>query len=391
MIRRKDTRTVLGTDPAIMEGIESEYVGHGLAFGKFMPPTNGHLHFLEFARQSCHKLTIMVCSLPDEPIAGEIRYQWMKELFPDCNVVHHYAPIQQEPTPTPDDPTGVTDIPFFESWRDSIKRHCPGEKFDALFASEDYGFRMADIMDIKFIPVDIQRELVPISGTKMRNNPMEHWEHLHPVIRPYFLKRVAIVGPESCGKSTLAQDLAAHFNTVSVGEYARSYLDTCERQIPGYIEKHMDITDISTIARGQIRSEDSLARQANRVMFSDTELLTTEYWSRFYFNGACPPWVSKEAKSRQYDHYLLVDPRGVEDYYSPDAQRPMPELSDRMMLFQWWKIKLDTMNKPYTIIDGKSWKTRFDKAANAVETLIPELAKKPHRKPRKQQLGSKTL
>ena len=69
---------ILGTDPKILEGIESQYVGHGLAFGKFMPPTNGHLHFLEFARKSCRKLTIIVCSLDDEPIPGEIRYKWMK-------------------------------------------------------------------------------------------------------------------------------------------------------------------------------------------------------------------------------------------------------------------------------------------------------------------------
>lgn len=377
MTRKRNRDSVLGTDPAILEGIESAYVGHGLAFGKFMPPTNGHLHFLEFARQSCRKLTIIVCSLPEEPIPGEIRYQWMKQLFPDCNVVHHYTPIQQEPKTSPDDPTGVKDIPFFETWRDSINRHCPGEEFDALFASEDYGFRMADIMGIKFIPVDIRRELVPISGTKMREDPVKHWEHLHPVIRPYFLKRIAIVGPESCGKSTLAHDLAAKFNTVSVGEYARSYLDTCERQIPGYIEKHMDITDISTIARGQVKSEDSLARQANRVMFCDTELMTTEYWSRFYFNGACPDWVAKEAKNRKYDHYLLVDPKGVEGSYTPDAQRPMPKLEDRMMMFHWWKTKLDSIGASYTVIGGKGWDARLRKATKAVEAAVPGLKAVP--------------
>ena len=80
---------ILGTAPDILDGIDSKYVGHGVAFGKFMPPTNGHLHFLEFARQSCRKLTIIVCSLDDEPIPGETRYKWMKALFPDCNVVHH--------------------------------------------------------------------------------------------------------------------------------------------------------------------------------------------------------------------------------------------------------------------------------------------------------------
>ena len=170
----------------ITEGIDSEFVGHGLAFGKFMPPTNGHLYFLNFARAACRKLTILVCSLPTEPSPGEVRYKWIKELFPDCNVVHHYIDIPQEPN-------GPEDLPFFETWRDSIHKHCPGEKFDALFASESYGYKVARIMDIRFVPVNVKRDLVEISGTAMRNNPLLHWDHLHPVVRPYFLKRVAIV------------------------------------------------------------------------------------------------------------------------------------------------------------------------------------------------------
>lgn len=363
----------LGKDPAILEGIESEFVGNGLVFGKFMPPTNGHIHFIEFARRSCRKLTIMVCSLPGEPVPGEVRFKWMKELFPDCNVVHHYAGIAQEPRTTPEDPTGASDIPFFEAWRDSIDRHCPGEKFDVLFASEDYGFRMADIMGIKFIPVDIRRELVPISGTEMRKNPLKNWEHLHPVIRPYFVKRIAVVGPASAGKSTLAERLAGYFNTIHVGEYARSYLAECERQMPGYVANNITVKDISTIARGQIASEDSLARQANRLLFCDTELLTTEYWSKFYFNGQCPSWVSKLADERKYDLYMLVDPRGVEQHYKLDPQRPMPDIAERIKFFEWWKTELDKRRIPYAVITGDDWEKRFQNAVVAIYQNVPEI------------------
>ena len=360
----------LGKDPLIVEGIESELVEHGLVFGKFMPPTNGHLYFIEFARSSCRKLTIMVCSLPNDPIPGEIRYQWLKELFPTCNVVHHSSVIQQEPKTSPDDPTGANDLAFFEIWRNSIASHCPGEKFSALFASEEYGFRMADIMGIKFIPVDIRRELVPISGTEMRKDPMLHWDCLHPVNRPYFVKRIAIVGPECTGKSTLAQKLAQHFNTVHVGEYARSYLDTCERQMPGYIANEMSIKDISTIARGQISGENALARQANRMLFCDTELLTTEYWSKFYFNDQCPSWINTWANERKYDLYLLLDPRGVEQYYKPDPQRPMPDLADRVQFFEWWQTELKKRNIAYAVITGNDWETRFQNAVISLDKGI---------------------
>ncbi len=349
--------------PDIIEGIESEFVGHGLVFGKFMPPTNGHLYFINFARQSCRKLTIMVCSLPSEPIPGEQRYKWIKELFPDANVVHHYIDIQQEPN-------GPNDAAFFETWRDSIKKHCPGEKFDALFASEAYGYDMAKVMGIKHIPVDINREIVPISGTEMRKNPLRHWEHLNPVIRPYFLKRIAIVGPESCGKSTLAKDLAAHFDTVHVAEYARGMLESFAKNIPGYDQSNPSLKDISTIARGQIASEDAIARQANRVMFCDTELMTTKYWSDFY-HKTCPDWIAKAAQERKYDLYMLVDPRGVESSYTPDAQRPMETLPERIAMFEWWKAALTKQNKPFVVIDGNDWKKRFQKAVDAVRQHIP--------------------
>jgi len=352
-------------DPAIIEGIEGEFIGHGLVFGKFMPPTNGHLYFINFARQSCRKLTIIVCSLPTEPIAGEQRYKWMKELFPDCNVVHHYVDIQQEPY-------GQNDEAFFNKWRDSIHKHCPGEKFDALFASESYGYKMADVLETKFIPVDVKRDLVQISGTKMRENPLQHWELLNPVIRPYFLKRVALVGPESTGKSTLAKDLAEHFDTVSVAEYARDMLADFAAHIPGYDQSQPTIKDMSTIARGQIASEDALARQANRIMFCDTEMRTTEYWSNFYFND-CPKWITKAAEERKYDLYMLQDPRGIESSYVADVQRPMPELKDRIAMFEWWKAELTKKKLPFVVIDGNDWKTRFQKAVIAVYQNIPDM------------------
>jgi NadR type nicotinamide-nucleotide adenylyltransferase len=356
----------------IVEGIESEFVGHGLAFGKFMPPTNGHLYFLNFARASCRKLTILVCSLSTEPIPGEVRYKWVKELFPDCNVVHHYIDIPQEPK-------GPEDIAFFKTWRDSIYKHCPGEKFDAMFASEPYGYKVSRIMDIRFVPVDVKRGLVQISGTAMRDNPLAHWEHLHPVVRPYFLKRVAIVGPESTGKSMLARNMAALFDTAHVAEYAREMLTDYATNIPGFDIAKPSEKDFSTIARGQIASADALSRQANRVMFCDTELTTTAYWSRHFF-GTCPHWIEKAAREQKFDLYLLLDPRCIDKFYADDPLRLMPDLEDRIAMFDWWKAELDRRGVPYAVVDGDNWQARFQKAVVSVYQHIPQLAGISHRK-----------
>ncbi|HEU0050467.1 MAG TPA: AAA family ATPase [Patescibacteria group bacterium] len=327
---------------------------HGLVFGKFMPLHEGHLHLLRFARSSCEKLTILVCSLPTEPIPGDVRFAWVKEAMPDAEVIHHDDIIPQEPSEHPN---------FWQIWHDSIRAHCPHAKFDALFGSEDYGWKMAEVMGIEYVPVNRLRTLVPISGTEVRRDPMKAWSFIPSVARPYFVKRVRIVGPESSGKSTLTIDLAREFETVFVEEYARGLLDeyVAHREYkPGEVRYE----DISTIGRGQLVSEESMARIANRVLFCDTDLMTTVFWSNFYF-GRCPGWIAKKAQERKYDLTLLLSP---DVPWIQDAQRPMPDLKERQAFFNWWEAELKRRDEPYVVIRG-DWKERWISAVKAVEAL----------------------
>src|SRR5262249_55082123 len=154
---------------------------------------------------------------------------------------------------------------FWDLWRRALHARVPDVP-DYVFASESYGARLAAVLGSKFIPVDPLRAQVPASGTVVREAPIEHWDLLPEAVRPYFVKRVCIFGPESTGKSMLAARLARHYRTVHVAEFARTLLDLnngrCERD------------DIRLIAKGQAAMEDALARQAYRVLFCDTDLLT---------------------------------------------------------------------------------------------------------------------
>ena len=330
-------------------------IGSGLVFGKFLPLHEGHVYLMNFAQQSCHRLTILVCTLPNEPIPGEVRFQWVKKMFPDANVVHHNVVIPQYSNEHPD---------FWNIWKRSIEKFCPGEEFDALFGSEDYGWKMADVMGIEYIPVDRDRALVPISGTEIRKNPLKHWQYLPVEVRPYFVKRVAIVGPESTGKSTLTKALAKHFETSYAHEYARSLLDDYAKHTE-YEDGEVRLEDISTIARGQIATEDALARRARKVLFCDTELTTTTFWSDFYFK-TCPAWVKQEAARRTYDLYLLLD---VDVPWKKDPLRPMSDLKKRRQFLAWWEEKLTLEHRPFVKIAG-SWDQRFELARNSVETIL---------------------
>ncbi|HEX6986124.1 MAG TPA: AAA family ATPase, partial [Planctomycetaceae bacterium] len=218
-----------------------------------------------------------------------------------------------------------------------------------------YGQPLAELLGATFIPVDVAREAVPVSGTAIRDDPLRHWEYLPAPVRPYFVKRVCLFGPESTGKSRLARDLAAHFGTVWVPEFARGLLDRKAGRC--------DPEDIPLIARGQAASEEALARRANRVLFCDTDLLTTTIWSDVLF-GRCPAWIAAEADCRRYDLTLLLD---VDVPWVDDAQRYLPHL--RREFFARCESELARRGRRYVVIRG-SWEERFERAVAAVEEAL---------------------
>jgi len=266
----------------IVAPIAGDKIRNGLVFGKFMPPTNGHLYLIDFAKASCEALTIMVLSLPDEPIAGGLRYGWVREIYPDCNVIHHTALMPQEPQ-------SPHDVPFYHAWRDTIFKHAPGVTFDALFASESYGYQVAWALGCKFIPVNTARDRVEISGTALRNNPWQYWDYLHPVVRPYFLKKVAVVGGDAAARRALVQDLATAYRTAAVGDYAADFAADLARNLSDG-NGALQAGDAATVLRGYRAGKAALERQANRVLFCDAD--------RALSLGAPPA---------EYDAYLVLD------------------------------------------------------------------------------------
>lgn len=318
---------------------------HGMVLGKFMPPHLGHVYLIDFARHYADELTVVVETEPDQPVPGDLRFRWVREMFPTVNVVHLTDRNPQDPSEHPD---------FWSIWHDSLMRILP-RRPDFVFASENYGTKLAETLGARFVPVDVARDSVPVSGTAIRESPLEHWEFIPRCSRPYFAKRVCIFGPESTGKSTLTRDLARHFKTIAVPEYARTHLE----------QRNGDIStaDIPMIARGQMATEDSLAFNANRLLFCDTDLVLTTIWSDWLYQD-CPQWIRDEADRRTYDLYLVTD---VDVPWVKDEVRYLPE--ERRSFLERCVSELERLGRPYELVSG-SWPERFESAVQAVNQHV---------------------
>ncbi len=242
----------------------------GLVLGKFLPPHLGHKYLIDFAQNYVDELLIVVGVRSTDPIPSELRIQWMENTFPNTHIIRVNDNNPHESYPN-----------YWKIWEETLRENLPYIP-QYFFASEDYGWKLSQILGMKYVPVDHKRELLSISGTKIRKNPMKYWKYIIPETRSYFAKKICIYGPESTGKTILTRKLAKYFNTVYCAEYARGLLD--------FKDGKVDYDDIEKIVRGHRASEKALLQQVNKVLFSDTDVITTTIWSKVLFNK-CPKWI----------------------------------------------------------------------------------------------------
>lgn len=171
--------------------------------------------------------------------------------------------------------------------------------------------------------------------------------------------KIAIYGPESTGKTTLAKQLAEHFNTVWIPEFARDYLQQKWENKQQICQKE----DLLPIAIGQTKLENEGLQKANTFLFADTNLMVTKVFSDIHY-GETDPVLEKAAKKHKYDLFLLTD---VDVPWQKDDLRDSPD--DREKTLQIFEENLIKFNKPYLKLSGSKEK-RFQKAVALVSTLL---------------------
>ena len=263
----------------------------GVVIGKFLPPHRGHSYLIDTATQGCDQLLVIVCSRPDDLIPASNRAEWLRAL-------HRAATVVITPDDIPDDGGESTSRAWADRTR-ALARQVYGRAPDVVFSSEEYGPRYARFLGARHISVDPARRRYPVSGTAVRADPWGHAEFLAPCVRAWFVTRVCVLGAESTGTTTLAQDLAEHFGVAWVGEYGRQYC-----QVRGGTSDWRS-EEFEHIATCQIEAEERAAGVGGRLLICDTDALATSVWHERYL-GYRSAAVEALAASRSYDLYLLT-------------------------------------------------------------------------------------
>lgn len=175
------------------------------------------------------------------------------------------------------------------------------------------------------------------------------------------LKKIVIIGPESTGKSTLCEQLAAHYKTLWCPEYAREYLLKHG--------KKYEYGDLLKIAKGQIALEEKFTAKMkatdSRLLFIDTNMYVMKVWCEFVF-GKCQSYILDQISERKYDLYLLCN---TDLPWVKDELREYPDIETRQKLFYIYKDIMNNQVVSWAEIGGGN-EERLQKSITAVDKLL---------------------
>lgn len=259
----------------------------------FEPLHVGHIHDIIRAAAVCEELYVMISwSKERDQIPKELRYRWVLNSIKHLPNVH--VRLVEDTAATKEE---YTDMSYWLKGATDI-RQIIGKPIDAVFAGDDY-------KDTPYFPkcypesviVYYPRKEVPISSTNIREDVIKYWDYVPQIVRQYYVKKVLIIGSESTGKSTLVQNLAQAYNTNYVEEHGRL---TCE--IAGG-EEYMTEQDLVENLLYQKTKELEATKTANRILFVDTDALTTRFYGKFLLDSP----TALNVLSHAIDHYNQFD------------------------------------------------------------------------------------
>lgn len=342
-----------------------------------LPASEGHIQLVNWATYfGCEAVYVMICGTKNDPIPLHKRVWAMQDAFKArCDVyiegLNHNLPDYPEQF-------DGTVAEFDQLWVDKINNHLAGriegftglDENDFLIASDIYGARFAKNLGISFAPFDPNRELVKISGTKIRRDPFKNFKYIAPYLRHDMQRTITIFGAESTGKTTMTRKLAEKYNAPYTFEWARPYLESLPS--PEVTDERMQM-----IVRGQKALQHSALRHNEApFIFQDTDLFSTLGYYRIYGGGTKAEFeltktdieiCEEEAIRAASDLYIVMN---SEIRFTPDPLRY--GITKRESEDKFWIDILKEYGLKYHYVKATNQHAQEDEVQKVVEKFFLE-------------------
>ena len=338
----------------------------GMYGGKFLPLHMGHVNCIIEASNKCDILYVVLshsktrdkelCEIDDfKYIPSNKRMQWLDQIassLPNVKIIEI------------EDFDGID----YNSWSkgaDSIKDQIYKDyksRISVVFGSE---LEYKDIFEnlytsSRYEIIDADRVKFNVSASKIRKRGVfKNWEFIPKFCRPYYNKKVVIVGTESCGKSTMIKKLALKYDTEFVSEYGR---DMCERLNTGQPTEEY----YPYIAYGQKMQEFEKNQTANKVLFIDTESTVTQFYNELYNNKQYDV-LDSISKTHKYDLVIFLEPnvQWVNDGLRIHGKESKRVSNNNLLIKMLIKNNINIIR-----IKDKEYGDRYNKIIKLVDKLL---------------------
>ena len=328
----------------------------GLYGGSFNPLHMGHVDCIIQAANMCEKLFLVLSiGLERKEIDSRVRYRWLYQLTKHIGNVKIL--MLEDTAATKADYTRA----YWMADADRVK-HQIGEKIDVVFCGSDY--EEDSFWNICYpeseLHIFARNE---ISSSKIREDIYAHWEWLPNIVKPYYTKKVLLIGGESTGKSTLTINLANRFNTNYIDEAGR---ELSEKSGTDLMMLSEDFTEI--LLRHKL-NEIQAMEHSNKVLFIDTDALVTQFYMHFLED---PDIARNKALSDAIDTlntYALILFLEPDVAFVQDGDRSTVIAADREKYSRQIKTLLKEHGRNFICING-DYQQRYEKAVELVEKLL---------------------